>query len=384
MIENTSGPIDTKAVYLLTDSRQLSFPEQSIFFAIKGERHDGHQFLPELYHKGVREFVVETAGFTGKTQQIAETWTDTKIWLVPSSIRALQKTVAEHRRKFNIDVVGIAGSNGKTIVKEWLSQLMAPGQRVIASPKSYNSQIGVPLSVWNMTAENTLAIFEAGVSRAHEMEYLQPVMLPSIGIFTNIGSAHDDGFRSRKQKITEKLRLFTKARKLIYRKDYTEVDEEIQLILKPVNTFLKTISWGSTQSGADIQVVFSPQKDKTFIALTGKQGDHRFETTFRDEASLENLVHCLVFMLDWGLTDVTIQERIQMLRPVSMRLELKEGINRNYIIDDAYNNDIQGVTMALNFLTQQEQRKQRAVILSDILHSGQPAPEFYGTISKIT
>ncbi|CAG5004088.1 Alanine racemase [Dyadobacter sp. CECT 9275] len=383
MIENTSGPIDTKAAYLLTDSRQLSFPEQSIFFAIKGDRHDGHQFLPELYHKGVREFVVETAGFTGKTRELAETWADARIWLTPSSIRALQKTVGEHRRRFNIDVVGIAGSNGKTIVKEWLSQLMAPGQRVIASPKSYNSQIGVPLSVWNMAPEHTLAIFEAGVSRAHEMEYLQPVVQPTIGIFTNIGSAHDDGFRSRKQKITEKLRLFTKARKLIYRKNYTEVDEEIKLILKPVNPFLKTISWGTSQSGADIQVVFSPQKDKTFIALAGILGDHRFETAFRDEASLENLAHCVVFMLDWGLTDVAIQERIQMLRPVSMRLELKEGINRNYIIDDAYNNDIQGVTMALNFLAQQEQRTQRTVILSDILHSGQPAPEFYGTISKI-
>ena len=383
MINSTQEGIRTSAKYLLTDSRQLSFPDQSIFFAIKGERHDGHQFLPELYHHGVREFVVESAGFNGVIKETAEKWADATIWIVQSSIRALQLTVALHRRQFSLDVVGIAGSNGKTIVKEWLSQLMTPDENIIASPKSYNSQIGVPLSVWQLSAAHTLAIFESGISKSHEMEYLQPVMNPTIGIFTNIGSAHDDGFKSRKQKITEKLRLFTKARKLIYRKDYTEIDEEISVILKPVNSFLKTISWGSPQSAADISVVFGIQKDKTFISLAGIYGEHRFETHFRDAASLENLTHCIVFMVDRGITDVTIQQRIQLLRPVSMRLELKEGINRCYIIDDTYNNDFQGVTMALHFLSQQEQRNHRTVILSDILHSGQPPYEFYQSVATL-
>jgi UDP-N-acetylmuramyl pentapeptide synthase len=261
--------ITTSAAYILTDSRQISFPEQSIFFAIKGNRHDGHQFLSYLYANGVREFVVEENSFTDTLRKETEKWNDAKIWVVPSSIRAMQKLVADKRRNFYIPVVGIAGSNGKTIVKEWLVQLLSPGKKIVSSPKSYNSQIGVPLSVWNMGKEHELAIFEAGISQVHEMEYLQPVMLPTIGIFTNIGSAHDDGFKSRKQKITEKLRLFTKVRKLIYRKDYAAIDEEISVILRPVNPFLQTINWGRPNSGADISVVFKPENTGTVISLSG-------------------------------------------------------------------------------------------------------------------
>ena len=383
IIENTTGPIDTRAVYLLTDSRQLSFPDQSIFFAIKGERHDGHLFLSELYQKGVREFVIEIGSFTESLRKEAANWNAAKIWVVPSSIKALQKTVTVHRSEFHIPVVGIVGSNGKTIVKEWLSQLIAPDERVVASPKSYNSQIGVPLSVWNIKKEHTLGIFEAGISQAHEMEYLQQVIQPTIGIFTNIGSAHDDGFRSRKQKITEKLRLFTKVKKLIYRKDYNDIDEEISLILRPVNPFLKTIVWGSAVSQAPIQVAYTFKRNSTMINLSGELGNHRFETHFRDEASLENLTHCIVFLLDFGLSGSVIQQRIKSLRPVSMRLELKEGINHCYIIDDAYNNDVQGLSMALNFLGQQEQRKQKTVILSDVLQTGQAPTELYTLIAKL-
>ncbi|TDE16411.1 bifunctional UDP-N-acetylmuramoyl-tripeptide:D-alanyl-D-alanine ligase/alanine racemase [Dyadobacter psychrotolerans] len=383
IIENTTGPVETQAAYLLTDSRQLSFPEQSIFFAIKGQRHDGHQFLTELYQKGVREFVIEAISFTDTLREDLSKWDKTRIWVVPSSIKALQKTVMTHRNKFSIPVIGIVGSNGKTIVKEWLAQLIAPGQRVVASPKSYNSQIGVPLSVWNISKEHTIGIFEAGISQAHEMEYLQQVIQPTTGIFTNIGSAHDNGFRSRKQKITEKLRLFTKVQKLIYRKDYTEIDEEISLILRPVNPFLKTISWGNSNSAADVEISYTFKRTTTVVTLTGLLGNSRFETSFRDEASLENLVHCIVFLLDFGLNETQIQHRIELLRPVSMRLELKEGINHCYIIDDTYNNDVQGLSMAMNFLGQQEQRKLKTVILSDVLQTGQAPAELYHTIAKL-
>ncbi len=382
--ESTASKIKTKANFLLTDSRQISFPEQSIFFCIKGDRHDGHQFIDELYHKGIREFVVESSSFDDQLKATCETMEDATFWVVVSSIRALQSIVAQHRRKFKPEVVGIAGSNGKTIVKEWLSQLMSVDKSVVSSPKSYNSQIGVPLSVWNLESRHELAFFEAGISKAHEMEYLQPVIQPTIGIFTNIGSAHDDGFRSKKQKITEKLRLFTKVKKLIYRKDYKEIDSEIDLILRPVNNSLKTITWGTPLSDADYHVVFSPQKDKTFIALWSKSlEDIRFDTAFRDDASLENLTHCIVFMLDQGLSTEVIQERIELLRPVSMRLELKEGINRSYIINDAYNNDIQGISMALNYLSQQEQRNKKTVILSDVLQSGLLPLDLYQTISTL-
>lgn len=382
-IEYNPERINTQATHLLTDSRQLSFPGESIFFAIKGERHDGHKFIKTLYDKGVRDFVVEEASFSESLQQEVKSLPDANIWVVYSSIRALQKVVARHRSLFSIPVVAIAGSNGKTIVKEWLTQLISPEMPVISSPKSYNSQIGVPLSVWNLKKEHALGIFEAGVSQAHEMEYLQPVIQPTIGIFTNIGSAHDHGFRSRKQKITEKLRLFTKVKKLIYRKDYTEVDQEISLILRPVNPFLQTISWGTGKDGANIQVQFQKQNNRTGIYIEGTLGNHFFETDFRDEASLENLTHCIVFLIDFGLSDALIQERILQLRPVSMRLELKEGINHCYVIDDTYNNDVQGLTMALNFLSQQEQKSQRTVILSDVLQTGQASQDLYGHIAHL-
>lgn len=373
--------INSQATYLLTDSRQISFPSESIFFAIKGERHDGHTFLKSLHEKGVRDFVIEEASLSATLLQELDAWTDANIWVVHSSIRALQKLVAQHRSQYTIPVVGIAGSNGKTIVKEWLTQLISPGLAVVSSPKSYNSQIGVPLSVWNLKKEHELAIFEAGISQAHEMEYLQPVIQPTIGIFTNIGSAHDGGFRSKKQKITEKLRLFTKVKKLIYRKDYKELDEEISLILRPVNPFLKTLSWATGRALGDIQVSYQDQAGHTDIALRGILGDYLFETNFRDDASLENLTHCLIFLLDYGYSPALIQERIRLLRPVSMRLELKEGINNCYVIDDTYNNDIQGLIMALNFLGQQEQRSEKVIILSDVLQTGQAPGELYQNIA---
>ncbi|MPR36101.1 bifunctional UDP-N-acetylmuramoyl-tripeptide:D-alanyl-D-alanine ligase/alanine racemase [Salmonirosea aquatica] len=382
LIEAEPSDITTQAQYLLTDSRQLNFAARSIFFALPGEHHNGHQFLNELYQRGVREFVVERTSLTPTLRAQLTSWSDATIWVVASSLSALQNLVARHRHQFSVPVVGITGSNGKTTVKEWLAQLLGPSERVVASPKSYNSQIGVPLSVWNLNASHTLALFEAGLSRPHEMEYLQPIIDPTLGIFTNIGSAHDEGFRSRKQKIAEKLRLFTHVKTLIYRKDYREIDEEINLILRHVNPTLRTLAWG-TSPDAEVQVGYLPGEQATTITLTGTLGDYQFETNFRNEASLENLTHCLVFLLDFGLDPSVIQERIHALRPVSMRLQLKEGIHHCYVIDDTYNNDVQGITMALNFLAQQDTRSRRAVILSDVLQSGQPAPELYGTIAQL-
>lgn len=382
LTHSSTSQIDTKALYLLTDSRHLSFAERSIFFALKGDRHDGHRFLNDVYQRGVREFVVENTALTPALKSQLETWTDATIWVVNNSLRALQHVAAKHRHQFPIPVVGITGSNGKTIVKEWLMQLLAPTERVVASPKSYNSQVGVPLSVWNMNESNTVALFEAGISRPHEMEYLQPVIDPTIGIFTNIGPAHDEGFRSEKQKITEKLRLFTKAQTLIFRKDYQEIDEEVQLILRHVNPTLRTLAWGVSTQG-EIQVQFESLVNSTVISIAGVLGSHRFETHFRNEASLENLTHCLLFLLDFGLKPGDIQNRIRRLQPVSMRLQLKEGIHHTYVIDDTYNNDYQGLTIALNFLNQQENRSKKALILSDVLQTGQPAPELYGRIAQL-
>ncbi|GAB2796795.1 bifunctional UDP-N-acetylmuramoyl-tripeptide:D-alanyl-D-alanine ligase/alanine racemase [Rhabdobacter roseus] len=382
LIETPPSHLATTARYLLTDSRQLTFPEQSIFFAIRGERHDGHHYLPELYQRGLREFVVEESALTPELEAQIAAWPHARVWVVPSSLRALQQVATQHRKRFDLPVVGITGSNGKTIVKEWLAQLLAPSERVAASPKSYNSQVGVPLSVWTLSEQHTVALFEAGISRPHEMEYLQPIIRPTVGIFTNIGTAHAEGFRSLKQKITEKLRLFTKVETLIYRTDYPEIDEEVRLILRPVNPALRLLTWG-TSAPAEVAVKYLPQAAGTSIVLAGTLGEHTFETHFRDEASLENLTHGLVFLLNHGLAPDEIQRRIARLRPVSMRLELKEGTYRSYVIDDTYNNDLQGLTMALNFLAQQEQRSRKVVVLSDVLQTGQSQDVLYQTLAEL-
>jgi alanine racemase len=382
LIEAVPSEIITGAQYLLTDSRQLNFAARTLFFALRGEHHDGHHFLSYLYQRGVREFVVERSGLTPTLKAQLQKWPDATVWVVSNSLAALQNLVARHRQQFSLPVVGITGSNGKTTVKEWLSQLLSPSERVVASPKSYNSQIGVPLSVWQLNDSHTVALFEAGLSRPHEMEYLQPIIDPNIGIFTNIGSAHDEGFRSRKQKIAEKLRLFTHAETLIYRKDYREIEEEINVILRHVNPTLHTLAWG-TSHDSEVQIRYTKGEHSTVIQVTGTLGEHHFETNFRNEATLENLTHCLVFLLNFGLEPSVIQERIRTLRPVSMRLQLKEGIHHSYVIDDTYNNDLQGITIALNFLDQQDTRSRKAVVLSDVLQSGQPAPELYGTIAQL-
>lgn len=378
-------PIATDAVYLLTDSRQLIFPQQTIFFAIKGVRHDGHQFIAELYQKGVRQFVVEQKSLTDSLLTTLESFVNAQIWAVESSLKALQDVAKQHRAQYDIPVVGITGSNGKTIVKEWLGQLLSADYRIVKSPKSYNSQIGVPLSVWQLNDTHTLGIFEAGISQVHEMKSLQEIIQPSIGIFTNIGSAHDEGFRSRKQKVTEKLRLFTQCQQLIYRADYSDIDEEIRLILKPVNPKCELISWGSAEN-ALIKAEWHQDTDQTYVVLNSaleRYDNQLFAIPFTDEASVENCIHCLILMLTLGIPSAEIRQRAARLRPISMRLELKEGINDCYLIDDTYNNDLVGLTMALNFLGQQEQRSQKVAILSDLLQTGQKEDELYAQINTL-
>lgn len=378
-------PIDTTAAYLLTDSRQLIFPQQTLFFAIKGEHHDGHQFLSDLYQKGVRQFVVEHKALTDKLIDTLEGFENVQIWEVESSLKALQEVAKRHRSQFDIPVIGITGSNGKTILKEWLGQLLSPDFRIAKSPKSYNSQIGVPLSVWQLNDTHTLGIFEAGISQPHEMKALQEIIQPTIGIFTNIGSAHDEGFRSRKQKVTEKLRLFTQSKQLIYRADYSDINEEIRLILQPVNPSCELISWGTTNT-CTVQVEWHKDETQTYIVMKSaleRYDNQLFSVPFTDEASVENVIHCLILLLSMDIPSAEIRQRVSRLRPISMRLELKEGVNKCYIIDDTYNNDLVGLTIALNFLSQQEQRSQKIALLSDLLQTGQKEDELYTQINTL-
>ncbi len=377
-----SLPIQTNAQYLLNDSRQLSSPQRSIFFAIKGLHHDGHQYLDDLYRKGVREFVVESDALNPALIRELGRMKEAKIWQVKDSILAMQEVTKRHREQFNFPVIAITGSNGKTVVKEWLSQLLSNRFKIVKSPKSYNSQIGVPLSVWQMNETHNLGIFEVGVSRPDEMANLEKVVQPQIGIFTNIGNAHNEFFENNLQKIREKKLLFQHVKQLIYCADYVEIDEveRNEFILQ--NTDCEIISW-SRMTDAKIKVDWQIEYQNTKVTLNFPNQTETFDVPFTDEASIENAIHCIVTLWFLKYNAVEIQARLQIIRPVSMRLELKQGIGNNYLIDDTYNNDLAGLTIALNFLTQQKQRNRKVLILSDLLETGIPEKELYGQIAHL-
>jgi len=335
------------------DSRKATDLDSTIFFAIAGERHDGHEYLESLYRSGLRQFVVE------RTMGDLRRFEGANILLVSSSVGALQALASFHRRLFSIPVIGITGSNGKTIIKEWLWQAISKSKAVVKNPGSYNSQVGVPLSVWQMQLHHEIGIFEAGVSRPDEMEKLEKVILPTIGIFTNIGSAHNEGFKSQDEKIHEKLKLFKHVEILIYCRDHGKLHRIIS------QSGLPTFSWGSDE-GANLRTSITGNSCQ--LSFNGKT--HQLSLPFNDRASQENCLHCVAVLTRMGYTIEEIQERISELHAVAMRMELKEGINQCQIVDDTYNNDLGGLEIALQFLSHQHQKKKKRLILSDILQSG--------------
>jgi Alr-MurF fusion protein len=354
----TSGEIirlskDQKITSFLTDSRKVSAIDGAVFFAIRGTHHDGHHYLADLYQKGVRQFVIE------KETVDLTNFTDANILKVRSSLLALQSIVAEHRSHLKIPVIGITGSNGKTIIKEWLFQLLSSDYKIAKNPGSYNSQLGVPLSVWQLQSHHDLGIFEAGISKPGEMEKLAAIIQPTIGIFTNSGSAHDEGFTTRKEKITEKLKLFVNSKIVIYCGDHEDVVAAVNA------SDVHALSWGSSNA-AGIQVVGEGGR----YAVSFKGISFTLALPFHDKASVENCFHCVALMLHLGYKGEEIQDRVRLLQSVPMRLELKEGINQSQIIDDTYNNDLAGLQISLEFLANQNQKSKKRVILSDILESG--------------
>jgi len=360
---------------LAIDSRRLIVPEVSLFFALTSKRNDGHKYIEELYEKGVRNFVVEN-----EPSNLLLLY-NTNIIKVKNTLLALQALAAAHRKQFNIPVIGITGSNGKTIVKEWLYQLLNESRNIVRSPKSFNSQIGVPLSVWQIREDHDLAIFEAGISEQDEMDHLQPIIQPTIGIFTNIGHAHDENFISRTQKAGEKLKLFTKVKTLIYCIDQKELQEAIIKtgLLKNIETF----TW-SRKTIADLQII-SVHSDAHFTQLTAiyKEAEISLRIPFTDEASIENAIHCWATMLLMGYSNTLISNRMRTLQPLAMRLEMKAGTNNCTLINDSYSNDIDSLSIALDFLNQQKQHRKKTVILSDILQSGRSDSHLYKEVSEL-
>jgi alanine racemase len=364
---------------LLTDSRKLIFPQTSLFFAIKGPRRDGHSFIEPLYVKGVRHFVVSEPvdGSLVPEASIIE---------VQDVLMALQALAAHHRKLFSIPVVGITGSNGKTIVKEWLNQLLDERYAIIRSPRSYNSQIGVPLSVWPMNDTHELAIFEAGISQSGEMDRLQKIIQPTIGVFTNIGEAHSEGFLNMRQKVNEKLRLFTHVKALVYCKDAPEINAGVatlwQQINKGGNGSFTIFNW-STVTEATLQVL-TIYKEEGNTLITASYNEQTIDITipFTDDASIENAIHCWCVLLHLEVPQKQVQQKMLQLGAVAMRLEMKKGINNCSVINDSYSADLSSFTIALDFLSQQQQHTRRTVILSDILQSGRNEKELYREIAQ--
>ncbi|WP_158826123.1 bifunctional UDP-N-acetylmuramoyl-tripeptide:D-alanyl-D-alanine ligase/alanine racemase [Mucilaginibacter lacusdianchii] len=355
--------------YLATDSRQISNAPDSLFFALSGRR-DGHEFVNEAYNEGVRNFVV--------TYQPAGDFQGANFLIVEDVLKALQALAAYHRKRFNIPVIGITGSNGKTIVKEWLYQVMAAGKNIVRNPKSYNSQIGVPLSVWQITQDNDLGIFEAGISTVNEMDALEAIIQPTVGVLTHIGSAHDEGFESRSQKVLEKLKLFKNAGLLVHNYDQL-VEYKSEL---PAS--LKTFTWSLKFKEADLYVFSETIISKRFYLRAMFKG-YEIECLipFLDEASVENAITCWATLLAMDYSAVEADIKLERLAPVSMRLEMKTGINDCSVIDDSYNSDIRSLEIALNFLQQQNQHPVKTLILSDIFQSGLQEDVLYQQVAEL-
>lgn len=359
---------------LLLDSRRVTAPQHSLFIALGGPRRDGHSYISELYEKGVRNFIV-SKDIDVKNLE------GSNIVVVKNTLASLQAIAATHRKKFQIPVIGITGSNGKTIVKEWLNQLLEDEFNIVRSPKSYNSQIGVPLSVWLMNESHELAIFEAGISESGEMGNLEKIIQPTVGVFTNIGEAHSEGFINVRQKINEKLQLFTRTDTLIYCKDDPALHEAIAMLWQQLHSrgdkVFKIFNW-SRHSDAQLQIKTIVRNESDSI-ITAELNDQKLEIVipFTDNASIENAIHCWCAMIQFAIPQEKIRQKMQLLSPVEMRLELKNGINNCSVINDSYSSDLSSLKIALDFLMTQHQHERRTVILSDILQSGRTEKELY-------
>ena len=378
-----TGPADATVQYVLTNSRTLLFPEATLFFAIPGERHDGHDYIEDLLRQGVRCFVVNhLPGCISSPLSSGEGQGGRlpSFILVPDVLHALHQLAAQHRRRFMTPVIGITGSNGKTVVKEWIFQAIHHEKNIIRSPRSYNSQVGVPLSVCLLDERHDLAIFEAGISQRGEMERLQTIIRPDIGIFTHLGEAHQENFTSKYEKATEKLKLFRTCRTVLYCRDCAEVAGILEN--EPEYRAVSRFSW-SERRDADVRIT-GKRKENGTTRLTIQHGGQSFEPVipFTDDASVENALHVICLMLFMGYRHEIISARIAQTEPVAMRLDVKRGVSRCTIINDSYNADVGALVIALDLLARQQQPV-KTLILSDILQSGKSQENLYREVAGL-
>ena len=363
---NINNTIEIDSISI--DSRSLQNNEKTLFFALAGINNDAHIYIKDLIAKGVRNFVVThiPEGLEWKANFL----------VVPNTLTALQQIASHYRSLFTFPIIGLTGSNGKTIVKEWLNFLLSPDYNIIRSPKSYNSQVGVPLSVLAINEQHNLGIFEAGISTISEMEKLEKIIKPTIGILTSIGSAHDEGFENLETKIKEKMLLFQHSEVVIYQKN-NDLEQFISS-----NT--KAFSWSFTDETATVLVSKKQHThEHTAIEYIFKGTVSTLQIPFVDDASIENVISCLSVLLYLNYDAKTIQNRIELLYPIEMRLKVKNGINNCSLIDDSYSSDFQSLKIALDFLESQKQHQKKTVILSDIFQSGLSNEALYSKVAEL-
>lgn len=379
------GSADAQIGWLLTDSRSLCFPEETLFFALTSARNNGHRYITDLYRRGVRNFVVDAKGILENIPSGVETMPDANFLVVPSPLAALQRLAERHRDEFDIPIIGITGSNGKTMVKEWLYQLLLPSQKIVRSPRSYNSQIGVPLSVWLLNEQTEVGIFEAGISQPGEMYALRDIIQPTIGVLTSLGSAHQENFRSMEEKCMEKLELMHDTEAMVYCSD----NDIVSRCIRRMQYKGEKIAW----SQCDENVAFFVKSTasvppSTRITYVWQDEENCYSIPFIDEASIENSITCAAVALHLGLTPAQLAERMPRLEPVAMRLEVKQGQRGCILINDSYNSDINSLDIALDFMQRREDSSVRkgldkTLVLSDIFQTGTSPEALYAQVSDL-
>ena len=368
------GDKDGQIRWLLTDSRSLCFPEETLFFALKTQRNDGHRYISDLYRRGVRHFVVEQV-----PEHYDTVYPDADFLRVPHTLAALQRLAERHRDEFDLPIVGITGSNGKTMVKEWLYQLLLPSQKIVRSPRSYNSQIGVPLSVWLLNEQTEVGIFEAGISQPGEMYALRDIIQPTIGVLTSLGAAHQENFRSMEEKCMEKLELMHDTEAMVYCSD----NDTVSRCIRRMQYKGEKIAWSQCDEQAALFVKEVVEKGHTTrITYIWKEEENTYSIPFIDDASIDNSITCAAVALHLGLTPAQLADRMPKLEPVAMRLEVKEGQRGCVIINDSYNSDINSLDIALDFMQRREAKK-RTLILSDIFQTGTSPETLYAQVSEL-
>ena len=366
------GETDAQIGWLLTDSRSLCFPEETLFFALRSARNDGHRYIADLYRRGVRNVVVEAKGYD-------DFLPGANFLIVPSPLAALQRLAERHRDEFDVPIIGITGSNGKTMVKEWLYQLLLPSQKIVRSPRSYNSQIGVPLSVWLLNEQTEVGIFEAGISQPGEMFALRDIIQPTIGVFTSLGTAHQENFRSMEEKCMEKLELMHDTEAMVYCSD----NDTVSRCIRRMQYKGEKIAWSQCDEQAALFVKSTTSlPHSTRITYIWKDEENCFEIPFIDEASVEDVITCAAVALYMGLTPAQLADRMPRLEPVAMRLEVKEGQRGCVLINDSYNSDVNSLDIALDFMNRREAAK-KTLILSDIFQTGTSPEALYAQVSDL-